>query len=163
MDWPASTTDIGVVQRANRYKGRQITRRIAQFDKSAGLVRERRERTAKRPYVLAGPVLNYGADGPATLGKTGSRVAVDRHGKGKQKDRWEWQFAAANDHDDGEPAVSVSFIDMSCSSNVSIQACFEWESPHECFLPHGTKQRTINQTFYRTISQIHPSGRLEEN
>jgi len=98
MDWPASTTDIGVVERQNRHKGRQKTRRIARYDKSAGLVKEHREVKGRRPYILAGPILDYGADGPATLGKT--TVSVDSTKKGKEKARWEWKYATAEKDDE---------------------------------------------------------------
>lgn len=97
MDWPASTTDIGVVETRNRYKGLRKTRRIAQFDKSAGLVKERREIKGRRPYILAGPILDYGADGPATLGKTNT---VDNTRKGKERERWEWKYATAETDDE---------------------------------------------------------------
>jgi hypothetical protein len=46
---------------------------------------------------LAGPVLDYGADGPATLGKVNATVDATR--KGKEKERWEWKFATADKDD----------------------------------------------------------------
>lgn len=100
MDWPASTTDIGVVERQNRHKGRQKTRRIARYDKSAGLVREQREVKSRRPYILAGPILDYGADGPATLGKVNASVDASR--KGKERERWEWKYATAERDEERE-------------------------------------------------------------
>jgi len=108
MDWPASTTDIGVVERQHRHKGHQRTRRIARYDKSAGLVQERREVKGRRPYILAGPVLDYGADGPATLGRVNATVDATR--KGKEKERWEWKFATADKDDQGKQGIYLNEV-----------------------------------------------------
>jgi hypothetical protein len=92
MDWPASTTDIGVVEKPNRRRGERTVARIAQWDRAAGYVQERRERRGQRPYLLAGPILDYGTDGPATLGRCGAAVDMAQKGDGE---RWEWKFATS--------------------------------------------------------------------
>lgn len=118
MDWPASTTDIGVVERQHRHKGHQRTRRVAKYDKSSGSVQERREVKGRRPYILAGPVLDYGADGPATLGKVNATVDATR--KGKEKERWEWKFATADKDDQGRPRLDAERCSGHNNKNTSL-------------------------------------------
>jgi hypothetical protein len=63
-------------------------------------VREQREVKSRRPYILAGPILDYGADGPATLGKVNASVDASR--KGKERARWEWKYATAERDEERE-------------------------------------------------------------
>ena len=49
--------------------------------------------------------MDYGADGPATLGKVNATVDATR--KGKEKERWEWKFATADKDDQGRPRLDA--------------------------------------------------------